>query len=309
MMPDAAVVLGRPLSISGYWFRDHSLPELLTLMTNDLGIHSLGIWPHLVAEMEPSQIRDELTRHEVAAYCLNVPGEHRLNSPGHEKEAVQALAETLELASQLGVTLVQIYAGTAPALDVDENVQAYACALRPWVRRAAERGITLAVENNLDQRGEDPNGVNPSRRPERLLALAELIDEPNFGLVYDPCNFYTVGIAPFPEPYELLAPWIVSVEFKDVVPFDEQVHGPRDGRRLLTDTITGPHLPVPVGQGAVQPEPILARLAADAYDGIVAFDPFANADTLLDQCRQSVAALTAAALGVGAARSLAEVQS
>jgi sugar phosphate isomerase/epimerase len=308
MMPDAAVVLGRPLSISGYWFRDHSLAELLTLMTGDLGIHSLGIWPHLVAGMEPSQIRDELTRHEVTAYCLNVPGEHRLNSPGHEEEAAQALAETLELASQLGVTLVQIYAGTSPALDAHENVEAYACALRPWVRRAAKRGITLAVENNLDQRGEDPNGVNPSRRPERLLALAELIDEPNFGLVYDPCNFYTVGISPFPEPYELLAPWIVSVEFKDVVPFDEQVHGPRGGQRLLTDTITGSHLPVPVGQGAVQPEPILARLAADAYDGVVAFDPFADADTLLDQCRQSVAALTAAR-GVGAARRLAEVQS
>lgn len=301
-MPDAATVLGRPLSISGFWFRDRSLPDLLALITGEFGIQSLGLWPHLVAGMEASAIRDELARHGVTAYCLNVPGDRRLNSPGHEEAAEQALANALELATQLDVSLVQIYAGTAPALDADANVQSYADALRPWVHRAAERGITLAVENNLDQRGEDPNGVNPSRRPERLRALAERINAPNFGVVYDPCNFSTVGIAPFPEPYELLAPWIVSVEFKDAVPFNETVHGPRGERRLLTDIITGPHLPVPVGQGTVQFDRILVRLAADAYAGIVALDPFAGADTLLMQCRESLIALTNAAQNVDATR-------
>lgn len=290
-------MLGRPLSISGYWFRGCPLADALALVAGELGIHSLGLWPHLVVGMEPSRIRDELASREVTAYCLNVPGDHRLNSPGLDAEAERALGDALELASQLGVTLVQVYAGTAPTLDADENVHAYARALRTWVRAAAERGITLAVENNLDQRGEDPNGVNPSRRPERLRALAELIDAPNFGVVYDPCNFYTVGIEPFPEPYEQLAPWIVSVEFKDVVPFDEAVHGPRGERRLLTDTVTGSYLPVPVGQGAVQPDPILDRLAADGYGGIVALDPFATGDALLRHCRESVAGLTDAARG------------
>jgi sugar phosphate isomerase/epimerase len=290
-----ATVLGRPLGISGYWFRGWRLAEVLDVVAGEWGIRRLGLWPHLVEGIEPAQIRDMLAEHEASAYCLNVPGDLRLNSPGREVEAARGLRGALDLAERLGIPLVQIYAGTDTARNADENVRAYAGALRPWVTEAEARGITIAVENNLDQRGEDPRGVNPSRRPERLRALMEALASPYAGLVYDPCNFYTVGVEPFPAPYELLAPWIVSTEFKDVVPYDQGLHGPRGRRAMLTDTLGGTFLPVPVGHGAVAPGPILGRLHDDHYTGEVVLDPFAAQEDLLSQCRESLPPLIGAA--------------
>jgi sugar phosphate isomerase/epimerase len=294
-MPSTTMLLRRPLSISGYWFRGQPLGEVVRLLADEFGIHSVGLWPHLLAGLEPAQVQAELDRHHTTAYALNVPGDHRLNSPGQAEAAAGALRESIRLAGRLGVPLVQIYAGTDSGLDAEENVRAFAAALRPWLAEAAARGITLAVENNLDHRMEDRGGVNPSRRPERLRMLAELVDAPNFGLVYDPCNFYTVGVDPFPEPYVQLKPWIVSVEFKDVVPYDSAVHGSSADVKLLNDSNTGSYLPVPVGSGTVDPRPILQRLADDGYQGIVALDPYATGDKLLHDCRESVAFLRRAA--------------
>lgn len=304
-MASTTMVLERALSISGYWFRDRPLADVLRVLTEDFGIRSIGLWPHLLAALEPEHVLEQLQVAGATAYALNVPGDHRLNSPGHEDAAARALRDGITLAAKLGVRLVQIYAGTDTDLDAEQNARAFAAGLRPWLAEAAEHGIILAVENNLDHRMEDNGGVNPSRHPERLRMLAELLDAPNFGLVYDPCNFYTVGVEPFPDAYALLQPWIVSVEFKDVVRYQASVHGPAENLHLLKDSITGSYLPVPVGAGAIDPRPILQRLADDAYTGIVALDPYASGDKLLRDCEQSVAFLRRATAQVNATSGVA----
>ncbi len=280
------------LGISGFWFRELELPHLLRLLVDDLGVRRLGLWPHNLGTLPPADIRQALRHAGVEAYALNVPSsEARLNMGVDPAPAQRVILDALALADELEIPLVQTYAGTDTRLDSITAAQAFARELEPCVREAERRGLVVAVENNLDQRGEDPDGVNPSRHPEALLAVAEHFRSRAFGLVYDPCNFYTVGEEPFPRPYELLKPHIVVAEVKDVVRFDERLHGPRSQHHLLVDTREGPFLPVAVGEGAINVHGLLRRLMRDDFQHPLVFDPFATGDALLPMARQSLSYL------------------
>lgn len=277
------------LAISGFWFRDLMLADLARLLADDLGVRRLGLWPHNLGDQPPAGVRRTLRDAGIEAYGLNVPStQARLNTGDDPAVAQKAIIDAIALAEELGIPLVQTYAGTNPGLDPLSAVRVFARELEPCVREAERRGIVLAVENNLDQRGEDPGGTNPSRRPESLLALVEHFRSRSFGIAYDPCNFYTVGVEPYPYAYDLLGPAIVSIELKDVVRFSELLHGPRAHHHLLVDSHGGPFLPVPLGEGALNVEGIVRRVARDGYRGPLVFDPFARGEALLVQCRRSL---------------------
>lgn len=278
------------LSISGHWFRECSLGQLLNLLRTELGVSSVGLWPHNYAGLTSEEIRAALREEDAHAYALNVPStEWRLNTGSDPESAQMAIIEALQLAYDLGSGLVQTYCGTQPAANIATSVEVFADELRPCVLEAERLGVVLAVENNLDQKHEDPAGTNPSRAPESLLDVAKTVSSPNFGVVYDACNFLAVGEEPFPGPYELLREHIVSVELKDVVRYRHGLHGKAESLHLLNDGIEGAFLPVPVGQGALNTDGLLRRLANDSYDGPLVLDPFARGAALLPYCASSLA--------------------
>lgn len=275
--------LGRPLGLSGFWFQDRPLAQFLRTAESS-GITSVGLWPGHFGASNADEIRTASEATGVAIYCLNASSEPRLNSPSvHEvKLAQQQITTTISLAHKLKIPLVQTYAGTRNDMPVSLMLEAYSEQLRPCVEYAAALGVTLTVENNLDRRGEDLAGLNPSRSPDRLRQIAEAIASPGFGVTFDPCNFLITGFEPFPQAYEALKQWIVSVELKDAIPLHEVATSEGD-TTILSDSLCGDYRVVPLGQGILDLRGLLSALSRNAYTGHVVLDPFAGGGDLVRQ--------------------------
>lgn len=274
------------LGLAGHGVPNWSPEQLLNLASSQLAIHALDYWPWNRGTLSIPQYRDLLSRFDIQVYVVNVPSSvARAGIPGQESLVTQVLSDAIDEAVALDAAFVQFYTGVGPWAEFLTTAKMLARQLRPALERAAEVGVTLLLENNLDQRGEDPSGLNPSRRPEMVLTVMEQADSPYLGLCYDPCNFYTVGAEGFPYAYELLKPYIRNVHVKDCVCYSPLLHNEKaKNQKLLVDSITGPHLPVVVGEGAVNWGGILRRLEADGYEGWVTLDPFETEETFTEWC-------------------------
>lgn len=281
------------LGLSGHAFSDWTPESLLSLMTTRLGIRALDYWPVNRGSLDMPAYADLLQSYDVHVYCVNAPSTGgRLMAPGETGEAQATLLNAISEAEALGAPYVQFYTGVPEWPEFVTVVKTLARYLAPVLDRAAQAGVMLLLENNLDQRGEDIFRLNPSRTPEMVFVVLEEIGSPIVRLSYDPCNFYTVGAEGYPYAYELLKPYIVNVHMKDCVRYSPLVYsGAAEQQKLLTDSASGPHLPVPVGQGAINWDGILRKLAADGYDGWLTLDPFSLPAPLIAWCEESLAYL------------------
>jgi sugar phosphate isomerase/epimerase len=276
------------LGLSGHAFADFAPERLLETMTARFGIRSLDYWPFNRGTLELPAYGELLERFGVSVYVVNAPSTSgRLMAPGQTRQAQESLLAAIEEAQALGAPYVQMYTGVPEWPEYLTVVKTFARDLAPVLDRAAQAGVTLLLENNLDQRGEDTRGLNPSRSPEMVLAVLEEVDSPYFKVSYDPCNFYAIGAEGFPYAYDLLKPYIANVHLKDCVRYSPLLHA-EAGQKLLTDVTGGPHLPVPVGQGAINWSGILRRLEADRYGGRLTLDPFSVPELLCEWCEQSL---------------------
>jgi sugar phosphate isomerase/epimerase len=291
---DSASSHGRHLHLNQLGLAGHGVPnwrpeELLALASSRLEIHALDYWPWNRGTLAISEYRDLLNRFQIKVYVVNVPSSiARAGIPGQEELVAQALFDAIDEAVALEAAFVQFYTGVGPWAEFLTTAKMLARQLQPALERAADAGVTLLIENNLDQRNEDRHGLNPSRRPEMVLAVMEQVDSPYFGLCYDPCNFYAVGAEGFPYAYELLKPYIRNVHVKDCVRYSPLLHSTHpQNQKLLVDSINGPHLPVAVGAGAVNWGGIIRQLEVDRYEGWLTLDPFGTEETFTEWCLAS----------------------
>jgi sugar phosphate isomerase/epimerase len=113
---------------------------------------------------------------------------------------------------------------------------------------AEQAGVTLVVENVRSCWG------NSCWNTARILAAA---DHPRLKMVWDPGNDYVSGGDPFPEGYEAAKPWMAHVHVKNAAVVDEATGKTRWER---------------IGGGDLDYSPMLSRLAADGYEGVVALE-------------------------------------
>ena len=279
---------GLPIALSGYWFQDRSLESFLQT-ARSLGIGSVGLWPGHFEGWPPEAVRSTATRTGLSIYCLNVSARGpRLNtSDADEETAARAgIERVLDFAAKIGVGLVQTYAASRQDLNNEEVVDSYAQQLRPSVAAAEGRGLKNSVENKNDRRGEEPNGVNPCRRPESLRRLAEAVESDAFGITFDPCNFLFTGAGATVAAFEALRPHIVSVELKDAVPVESSIDDATG--TVLNDSHIGSFRVVPLGEGVVDVASLLAVLDESGYRGPLVLDPFAASDHVEGQVRASL---------------------
>jgi sugar phosphate isomerase/epimerase len=276
--------------ISGHSWKAWPPEALLDVLSTRFGMRHLDYWPWNRGELTHERYRELLERYDVDVYVVNVPSAlGRLGTPGQTHQAQEALLAAIDEAEILGSRYVQFYPGVPERPEFLTAVKTLVRDLRPILEKTAGRGITLLLENNVDQRMEDVHQLNPSRRPELVLATLEEADSPSLRLTYDPCNFHAAGYEGFPYAYDLLRSYIANVHVKDCAYFSALLHDAAPSHdHLFVDVAGGAYLPVPVGQGTVNWEGIFRRLAADGYDGWLTLEPFSRADYLLEWCTQSM---------------------
>jgi sugar phosphate isomerase/epimerase len=290
------------IALSGFAFDGYSAEDLLAF-AGRLGVTGVDYWPWNRGTHPIDTYRRLLDDAGMSVCCVNVPGKQiRLGRATLPDEGRRIVVAAMDDAVALGAPAIQVYCATPDVRTRGEAVDILAGQLAPLLEEAESRGLTVMVENNLDQRGEDAYGVNVSRSVESLEALARHTGPGGVRVCYDPANFVAVGEPAFPEAYERLREHIAGVHAKDCVRFEEAHRGRPEARRLFVDGLEGPFLPLAVGQGAVGWPALIDRLVADGYDGWLTIDPFISPDLLEEWCVASMAAVTGMLASAGASR-------
>ncbi len=105
----------------------------------------------------------------------------------------------IDMTYALGGSYCRVLSGQRrPELAIEEGVKLAADSIHACLPHAAERGITLILENHYkDDFWEYPEFA---QRMDVFCQLVEAVEHPNFGVNYDPSNTYLAG----EDPLELL---------------------------------------------------------------------------------------------------------
>ncbi len=105
----------------------------------------------------------------------------------------------IEMTDALGGSFCRVLSGQRrPELSIEEGVRLAAESIEACLPLAEERGITLILENHYkDDFWEYPEFA---QQADVFCQLVESINDPNFGVNYDPSNTYLAG----EDPIELL---------------------------------------------------------------------------------------------------------
>jgi len=193
-----------------------------------------------VPTIDPQELK------EVRAACASAnlrvsglsPGIFKLplsQRQGLERELVDTLPRTLEMAREFGASLVIVFGFQREKEETDDN---FFRAVE-WMSRAAERaqqeGITLVIENEPGFWCD--SGANTAK-------LLRTVNSPFLRANWDPCNGYGTAERPFPEGYQAVKEYIANVHVKDT----------KAGALIAC---------VPVGEGAIDWKGQLEALVRD----------------------------------------------
>jgi sugar phosphate isomerase/epimerase len=127
----------------------------------------------------------------------------------------------IDRAAELDAPVIRIFAGAVPKGDTEaEAVERAIAGIRESLPYAAQRGVTLALENH--------GGITAT--PTQLLKLVKAIDAPNFGVNLDTGNFSSDD--PYADLAEI-APYAVNVQVKVEMRRKGKPHEPADLSRLV----------------------------------------------------------------------------
>ncbi|MBI3303446.1 MAG: sugar phosphate isomerase/epimerase, partial [Deltaproteobacteria bacterium] len=130
-----------------------------------------------------------------------------LGNAEEEKQHIDILRRCIAVAHALDTNLIRVFTfwrqpGTPPWERIAEKFQ------EP-IRLAETEGVILGVEN-------DPSTMGANAQ--KVAEFLTLINHPHVRSVWDPGNESWEGEAraAFPDGYEILKPWIVHIQLKDV---------------------------------------------------------------------------------------------
>jgi sugar phosphate isomerase/epimerase len=195
------------------------------------------------------------------------------NLPGGEAEGLRLLEDSIECAAALRAPFAIAYFGANADRPAAEAIRRYVELTRPCLERAAERGVTVLIENHFSHAlGDVTSG------PDGCAELIAAVGLPSFGLNFDPCNFAIAGVD-LAAAYAQLKGAIRNVHIKDARPYDPARDADYPGR-VVEDVHRGRFVFVPVGEGITDNDVVLDALAADGYQGPVTVEAHTPADTL-----------------------------
>jgi len=187
----------------------------------------------------------------VSAYAIG----NDLVQPDAQERArqVQRIRDGVDMAQQLGTPLLRVFSGSEkPSVSVDDGLRWIVDGLREGAAYAAERGITLVLENHGLFAG----------RADQVRQIIEIVDSPALRANLDTGNFLLVNQDPADAARDLAA-LTRYVHLKDFRPVGrdehvEEAYTGLDGVRFVGTVI---------GVGEVNLRAVLRALQDAGYDG------------------------------------------
>lgn len=268
------------LSIAGYSLGEtRSLAEILVLFKQyearwieiwpfnlEGGDQSLPGWEHRYEGRNVSKAEELLDTYGVGVSCVTTAAAFSKELVTDTQGYLSTLKGAIDVADMLCCKLVNCYCyyfGLGRGASIEPFIQM----LRPAVDYAAEKGVTLLLENEA----HDITGT-----VDGMLRILEAVDSPALKTTYDATNYYQAGEEGFPSAYYRLKEYIAYVHVKGGCIYNPVLHtevckgGSMTGRTEDEEAyIYYPPLP----DGAVNMEKLLSQLREDHYKGFCTIEP------------------------------------
>ena len=191
----------------------------------------------------------------------------------------------IDMTATLGGSYCRVLSGQRrPELSIDEGVRLAAESIRACLPHAAARGVTLILENHYkDDFWQYPEFA---QKLDVFCALVAAIDDPHFGVNYDPSNAFLAG----DDPLELLrrvAHRVVTMHASD----RSLVEGTLDDLRREEGGVEGYARRLKhgeIGKGLNDYDAIFSILAGHGFHGWISIEDGVDG---IDELRRSVAFL------------------
>jgi len=119
--------------------------------------------------------------------------------PSFREKEIEKQKHWITMAHRLGASYCRTLSGQKrPELSIEEGIQYAADSIRACLPFAEEHGVTLIIENHY--KDDFWNYPEFAQEMDIFCPLVEAIDDPRFGVNYDPSNTYLAG----EDPLELL---------------------------------------------------------------------------------------------------------
>ena len=173
-----------------WMFRESSLEEILAWASENRMLSlQLDGCPEDIGE-----VKGILGRHQdVHVHVLGRSQNYLVGDASEREQRAVVLRRDIEVAADLGIGVVNIFAGRDPYKSVEDNLPIFEEVFTPLVETAERYGVRLAMEN-CAQRNWWPAGGNLASTPENWRKLFELIPSPALGLTFDPSHFVWQGL-------------------------------------------------------------------------------------------------------------------
>ena len=261
---------------------NRSLAEILALL-NQLDVRWIELWPPNLEGGDPqlpawgsryegrdvAKAEEVLNAHGIGVACVTMPGAFSKEMVSDPKDYLSALKKAVDVAVALHCRLVNSYCYHF-ALGRGAPIAPLIRVLRPAADYAAERGVTLVLENEAHDASGTVGG---------MLRILEAIDSPAMKTNYDPTNYYQASEEGYPYAYNCLQEHIAHVHLKGGCLYDPALYpevgkgGPMTGR-----PVEGHIYYPPLPEGALNAERLLARLREDGYQGFCTIEPHVPPD-------------------------------
>lgn len=219
---------------------------------------------------------ETLAKYDVRIVCINATAKWRPMLDNDPSESQKQINECIKLAAENGAKYVVHYPGYNALWNFKETLDQYRKRLEPCLDLAAEKGITLLLENHFDLRNEDPQKRDPVREPDLTALFIEALNIPQVGINYDPGNLYCAGIEPWPYAYRILKDFMVYAHLKGMGCFSEGIYGSIKDHETLSDSHTGTYIPVAIGDGGINYWGLLQEMERDGAVEFAAFEDHAR---------------------------------
>ena len=281
------------------WNRWHPTYEQLGRRCRRLGVGALEL-VYYPQNYGFDRAAETLDGYGVRIACVNATAKFRVMIADDVEAAQRAICDVIKLAEHVGAAFVITYPGHNPSLSFDQIVEQYKRRMEPCHDLAAEKGVTMLLENHFDLRNEDPERTDVVREPELTARFLDALDAPHVRVNFDAGNVYVAGIEPWPYGYRILRDYIAYAHLKGMSRFSERLYGPEDSYETLSDAHTGTFLPVAVGDDGINYRGLLMEMERDGNARYAAFEDHARPEHAEKVFRRGVAFARAA---IDAARS------
>lgn len=124
----------------------------------------------------------------VRVHALGRARNFLIGTAKERRDTADLLVRDIETAPELGINVINIFAGRDPHKSVEDNLKLFLDVFTPLVEQAEKCGVFLAMEN-CAQRNWWPTGGNLAHTPELWRRMFALIPSKHLGLTFDPSHF------------------------------------------------------------------------------------------------------------------------